>query len=89
MSPMRKIACKRLGPAELESVVFGHDAAAEASVIGAPYEAKGEAVVSFVMLKPGTSASEPLRVITYFGKEPGDISSLENPAAVKAGAVAT
>jgi acetyl-CoA synthetase len=118
-----KIAGKRLGPAEVESVLVGHDAVAEAGVIGVPHEVKGESVVCFVVLKPGVAASEPLRgelservahsmgkalkpekilfarelpktrsakimrrVIraTYLGKEAGDLSSLENPSAVKA-----
>src|SRR3989442_13200528 len=56
-----KIAGKRLGPAEVESVLVGHDAVAEAGVIGAPHEVKGESVVCFVVLKPGVAASEPLR----------------------------
>src|SRR5207244_8966944 len=56
-----KIAGKRLGPAEVESVLVGHAAVAEAGVIGVPHEIKGEAIVCFVVLKPGTSASEPLR----------------------------
>src|SRR5439155_26576121 len=123
-----KIAGKRLGPAAVESVLLGHAAVAEAGVIGVPHEVKGEAVVCFVVLKPGTSASEALRAelservahamgkalkpekilfardlpktrsakimrrvirATYLGKEPGDVSSLENPAAVTAVAEAT
>jgi acetyl-CoA synthetase len=118
-----KIAGKRLGPAEVESVLVGHESVAEAGVIGVPHEVKGEAVVCFVVLKPGVLPDEGLRgdlservahamgkalkpekilftrdlpktrsakimrrVIraTYLGKEPGDVSSLENPAAVKA-----
>src|SRR6058998_1999861 len=118
-----KIAGKRLGPAEVESVLVGHPAVAEAGVIGVPHEVKGEAVVCFVVLRPGNTASEPLRrelsdrvaremgkalkpekvlftrdlpktrsakimrrVIraTYLGKPAGDVSSLENPDAVKA-----
>ena len=118
-----KIAGKRLGPAEVESVLVGHPAVAEAGVIGVPHEVKGEAVVCFVVLRPGNAASEPLRrelsdrvasemgkalkpekvlftrdlpktrsakimrrVIraTYLGKPAGDVSSLENPDAVKA-----
>ena len=123
-----KIAGKRLGPAEVESVLVGHEAVAEAGVIGVPHEIKGEAVVCFVVLKPSTSASEGLRAelservahamgkalkpekvlftldlpktrsakimrrvirATYLRKEPGDLSSLENPAAVQAVAEAT
>lgn len=118
-----KIAGKRLGPAEVESVLVGHPAVAEAATIGVPHEVKGEAVVCFAVLKPGHEPSEPLRAelaqrvaeqmgkalkperllfarelpktrsakimrrvirATYLGKETGDLSSLENPAAVKA-----
>jgi acetyl-CoA synthetase len=92
-------------------------------VIGVPHEIKGEAVVCFVVLRPGRPASEPLRAelssrvaqamgkalkpekilftrdlpktrsakimrrvirATYLGKPAGDVSSLENPDAVKA-----
>jgi acetyl-CoA synthetase len=92
-------------------------------VIGVPHEIKGEAVVGFVVLRPGRTASEPLRIelsdrvaqamgkalkpekilftrdlpktrsakimrrvirATYLGKPAGDVSSLENPDAVKA-----
>ncbi|HEV8615686.1 MAG TPA: acetate--CoA ligase, partial [Methylomirabilota bacterium] len=56
-----KIAGKRLGPAEVESVLVGHEAVAEAGVIGVPHEIKGEAVVCFVVLRPGRAASEALR----------------------------
>jgi acetyl-CoA synthetase len=123
-----KIAGKRLGPAEVESILVGHPAVAEAGVIGVPHEVKGEAVVCFVVLKPGQGPSEALRgeltdrvaqqmgkalkpervlfarelpktrsakimrrVIraTYLGREPGDLSSLENPDGVKAVAEAS
>jgi acetyl-CoA synthetase len=123
-----KIAGKRLGPAEVESVLVGHSAVAEAGVIGVPHPVKGEAVVCFVVLKPGQQPSEPLRAdladrvagamgkalkperilfardlpktrsakimrrvirATYLGREPGDVSSLENPDAVRAVTEAT
>jgi acetyl-CoA synthetase len=118
-----KIAGKRLGPAEVESVLVGHPAVAESGVVGVPHAVKGEAIVCFVVLRPGQAPSEPLRAelaervarqmgkalkpervlftrdlpktrsakimrrvirATYLGKEPGDLSSLENPAAVRA-----
>jgi len=123
-----KIAGKRLGPAEVESILVGHPAVAEAGVIGVPHEVKGEAVVCFVVLKPGRQPSDPLRAelservahemgkalkpervlfardlpktrsakimrrvirATYLKREPGDLSSLENPDAVKAVSEAT
>jgi len=118
-----KIAGKRLGPAEVESVLVSHEAVAEAGVVGVPHEVKGEAIVCFVVLRPRHEPSEPLRTelselvarqmgkalkpervlftkdlpktrsakimrrvirATYLGKEPGDLSSLENATAVKA-----
>ncbi len=123
-----KIAGKRLGPAEVESVLVGHAAVAEAGVIGVPHAIKGEAIVCFVVLKPDHVASEALRAelndrvashmgkalkpervlftrdlpktrsakimrrvirAAYLGRDPGDISSLENPDAVKAVGSAT
>jgi acetyl-CoA synthetase len=123
-----KIAGKRLGPAEVESILVGHSAVAESGVVGVPHEIKGEAVVCFVVLKPGQIPSEALRIelservaremgkalkpervlfvrdlpktrsakimrrvirATYLGREPGDLSSLENPDAVRAVAEAT
>jgi acetyl-CoA synthetase len=49
-----KIAGKRVGPAEVESVLVGHAAVAEAAVIGVPHDVKGECMVAFCVLKqPG------------------------------------
>jgi acetyl-CoA synthetase len=41
------VAGKRLGPAEVESVLVGHPAVAEAATVGVPDETKGEAVWCF------------------------------------------
>lgn len=56
-----KVAGKRLGPAEVESVLVGHPAVSEAAAIGIPDPIKGEALVCFCVLKPGEWASEELR----------------------------
>ncbi len=56
-----KVAGKRLGPAEVESIVNAHPAVAESAAIGVPHEVKGEEVVVFCVLKPGYDASETLR----------------------------
>jgi acetyl-CoA synthetase len=45
-----KVAGKRVGPAEVESVLVSHPAVTEAAVIGVPDEAKGTAMVAFVVL---------------------------------------
>jgi acetyl-CoA synthetase len=117
-----KIAGKRLGPAEVESVVVQHPAIMEAAAIGVPHPIKGSELVVFCVTNPGYEMQESLRrdikqqVIdamgkalapkhilfvndlpktrnakvmrrmiraAYLGLEPGDTSSLVNPAAVE------
>ena len=48
-----KIAGKRVGPAEVESVLVAHEAVAEAAAVGVPDETKGEAVWCFVVAPGG------------------------------------
>jgi acetyl-CoA synthetase len=57
-----KIAGKRIGPAEVESVLVAHPAVCEAAAIGVPDEIKGEALVCFCVLKVGCAPEEPLRL---------------------------
>jgi acetyl-CoA synthetase len=45
-----KVAGKRVGPAEVESLLVAHPDVAEAAVIGVPDEVKGTAMVAFVVL---------------------------------------
>ena len=45
-----KIAGKRVGPAEVESILVSHAAVTEAAAVGVPHEVKGEAVVVFCVL---------------------------------------
>jgi acetyl-CoA synthetase len=117
-----KVAGKRVGPAEVESVLVAQPGVSEAAAIGVPDDLKGEAIVCFCVLKPGHNPSAELgtslnssvgrelgkpltpretrfvhdlpktrnskimrRVIraAYLGLELGDLSSLENPAAVE------
>jgi len=49
------VAGKRLGPAEVESVLVSHPSVAESAVVGVPDETKGEAVWCFVVA-PGANA---------------------------------
>jgi acetyl-CoA synthetase len=56
-----KIAGKRLGPAEVESVLAGHPAVSEAAAIGVPDVLKGQALVCFCVLKARSDANEALR----------------------------
>jgi acetyl-CoA synthetase len=115
-----KIAGKRVGPAEVESVLVGHPAVAEAAVIGVPHRVKGESMVAFCVLVQNASdgladelrdrvaaeLGKPLRpdsvhfvaslpktrnakvmrrVIraAYLDQDAGDLTALENPAAVE------
>lgn len=56
-----KIAGKRLGPAEVESILVGHPAVVEAAAIGIPDEIKGTALVTFVVLNQAAPSSDDLR----------------------------
>ncbi|HEX6269483.1 MAG TPA: AMP-binding protein [Anaerolineales bacterium] len=56
-----KIAGKRLGPAEVESILVRHESVVEAAAIGVPHEVKGSELVLFTVLKPGVSPSDDLR----------------------------
>jgi acetyl-CoA synthetase len=57
------VAGKRLGPAEVESVLVSHDAVAEAAVVGVPHELKGEAIWCFCVPagEAGDAEAEELR----------------------------
>jgi acetyl-CoA synthetase len=116
------IAGKRIGPAEVESVVAMHPAVAECAAIGVPDAVKGEGVWVVVVPKPATATDEleaeiralvrehlggsfaPARVVVasalpktrsakivrravraaVTGDDPGDLSTLEDPAAIDA-----
>jgi len=43
-----------IGAPEVENALLTHDAVAEAAVVGAPDDARGQIVKAFVVLKPGT-----------------------------------
>ncbi len=69
-----KVAGKRFGPAEAESVLVSHPAVAEAATIGVPHKIKLNELVVFCVLNPGAEPSEKLReelkqsVATAMGK---------------------
>jgi len=56
-----KIAGKRLGPAEVESILVSHPGVLEAAAIGVPDELKGSSLVVFCVLRPGTGPTAELR----------------------------
>lgn len=53
-----KVAGKRVGPAEVESLLVAHRLVTEAAVIGVPDEVKGTAMVAFCVLR---NADAPVR----------------------------
>jgi acetyl-CoA synthetase len=55
-----KIAGKRLGPAEIESIIVNHPGVIEAAAIGIPHEIKGSELVVFCVLAPNVVPSQHL-----------------------------
>lgn len=51
----------RLGTAEVEAALCAHPSVAEAAVVGAPHDLKGECVVAFVALNEGFGDTRELR----------------------------
>lgn len=116
-----KIAGKRVGPAEVESILVAHKDVVEAAVVGVPDNVKGNAMIAFCVLSNGVQEGDDLRhelredvaaelgkplrpekiifvsqlprtrnakvmrrVVraTYLSEDPGDLTALENPAAL-------
>jgi acetyl-CoA synthetase len=55
------VAGKRVGPAEVESIIVNHPAVNEAAAIAVPHDVKGSEVVCFCVLTPGHESSTALR----------------------------
>lgn len=56
-----KIAGKRLGPAEVESILVKHKDIVEAAAIGVPHKVKGSELILFAVTKPNVERSDALR----------------------------
>jgi len=67
------VAGHRIGTAEIESTLVSHPAVAEAAAVGRPDDLKGQALVVFVSLRPGFSASPELatKLANHVGQEIG------------------
>jgi acetyl-CoA synthetase len=69
-----KVSGKRLGPAEVESVINAHPCVIESAAIGVPHDVKGEEVVIFCVLSANCKPDEILReqlldlVVSELGK---------------------
>ena len=116
------VAGKRVGPAEVESVLVSHEDVVEAAVVGIPDDVKGESIWCFVVVVPNAAPTEALRqrlsdlvadelgkafrpgAVRFVrelpktrnakvlrravravatGRDPGDLSNLENPSALE------
>lgn len=55
-----KVSGRRIGPAEIESVLVSQPVVAEAAAIGVPDPLRGESIVCFVVLRPEHVATEEL-----------------------------
>jgi acetyl-CoA synthetase len=64
-----KVAGKRVGPAEVESLLVGDERVAEAAVIGVPDEIKGTAMVAFVVLRNVDILSEDAEAALQLEKD--------------------
>ncbi len=67
----------RMGTAEIESALVSHPSVAEAAVVGAPHEVKGQGIYAYVTLKVGYAPSAELRkeLVAHVRKEIGAIAS--------------
>jgi acetyl-CoA synthetase len=81
-----KIAGKRLGPAEIESILVAHPEVVEAAAIGVPDEIKGNQVIVLCVLAPKSEPRDELKqeledlVIKSLGKplKPSQILFVED-----------
>jgi len=67
----------RMGTAEVESALVAHHNVAEAAVVGAPHDVKGQGIYAYVTLNAGVEATDDLKkeLVTWVRKEIGPIAS--------------
>ncbi|MBT3558480.1 MAG: acetate--CoA ligase [Rhodospirillales bacterium] len=67
----------RMGTAEVESALVAHHDVAEAAVVGAPHDIKGQGIYAYVTLNAGVDSSDDLRkeLVQWVRKEIGPIAS--------------
>ena len=74
---MINVSGHRMGTAEVESALVAHHEVAEAAVVGAPHEIKGQGIYAYVTLNVGTEPTETLQreLVQWVRKEIGPIAS--------------
>ena len=67
----------RMGPAEVESSLVAHPKIAEAAVVGAPHDVKGQGIYAYVTLNIGAEPSDELKkeLVQWVRKDIGPIAS--------------
>jgi acetyl-CoA synthetase len=67
----------RMGTAEVESALVAHHDVAEAAVVGAPHDIKGQGIYAYVTLNAGVESSDELKkeLVQWVRKEIGPIAS--------------
>ena len=67
----------RIGTAEVESALVAHPKVAEAAVVGAPHDIKGQGIYAYVTLNAGVAANEELRkeLVAWVRREIGPIAT--------------
>ncbi len=67
----------RMGTAEVESALVAHHDVAEAAVVGAPHDIKGQGIYAYVTLNAGVVSSDDLKkeLVQWVRKEIGPIAS--------------
>ncbi|MDH5411479.1 MAG: acetate--CoA ligase [Alphaproteobacteria bacterium] len=67
----------RMGTAEVESALVAHPKVAEAAVVGAPHDIKGQGIYAYVTLNIGVEPSDELKkeLVQWVRKEIGPIAS--------------
>jgi acetyl-CoA synthetase len=67
----------RMGTAEVESALVAHHQVAEAAVVGAPHDIKGQGIYAYVTLNVGETPSDELKkeLVQWVRKEIGPIAS--------------
>ena len=69
----------RMGTAEVESALVAHPKVAEAAVVGAPHDIKGQGIYAYVTLNADEPSSDELKkeLVNWVRKEIGPIASLD------------
>ncbi|MBL4614182.1 MAG: acetate--CoA ligase [Magnetovibrio sp.] len=67
----------RMGTAEVESALVAHPKVAEAAVVGAPHDIKGQGIYAYVTLNAGVESSDELKseLVKWVRKEIGPIAT--------------